>query len=823
MQANRVFVVFFPLAVFCLFGPANGAAPPAGTDRSLFDLYGDPLPPGALARVGTVRFRHGGCVQCVAFTGEGKTVLSGGDDHAIRLFNASTGQETRSFIGHRNSVMAISVAPGERLLASCTQGGHVRVWDFVTGKQLRQMGAFDPIYDVAFSRDGKWLACAETGVRIWSTDTWRQTHPLRGPHKRVFCLAFSCDSKALASGDEDGILRFWDAKRGNQVREVKAHDGAVRALAFSRDGQYLASTASDGTLRLWEAVTGKAIAVLCKRRTKDCSRLAFSPDGKVLAWQGDAKESIRLLAVPSGKELRTLTGHLQDVFCVSFSPDGKRLVSGSMDGTVRVWDVASGNEVTPRRYPECAIVAAVSPDGTLLATGGLDPEIRLWAAERGNEVGRLSDASGWFSAVAFSTDGKRLLAVRERTRSLWDVPARKRISSIKLDAQGYCTGVSPNQSIVVFQGRTGVHLIDAETGAARRLFEGWAGRVAFSSDGKQLAIGARGHVHLLEVASGKLLRTFPWPEASVLGHALSPDGRLLAAGAFVRNVSNEGGHRLNVTRLYGVSDGRVRHSMAGHPGGDYRMVFSPDGRTLATAGQDGLIRLWETCTGQERMTFTGHRAGGGVVSIAFFSDGKRLVSSGMDTTALIWDLTGRASRKVRDRLDVKALAALWDDLMVADGTKAYSAVQDLAAAPGDALPYLQKHLVPVVAPGARRLSRLIVELDSDEAAVRKQAYAALEELGELAGPAIREASQRPASAEVARSLKRLLAIVDQEEKAPTGERLRLIRALEVLERAGTPAARTLLSRLAKGAPQARITRDAKASLARLDKQAASKK
>jgi WD40 repeat protein len=453
----------------------------------------------------------------------------------------------------------------------------------------------------------------------------------------------------------------------------------------------------------------------------------------------------------------------------------------------------------------------------MLATGGGEEDIILWSADSGKEVGRLSQGSVWVSALAFSPDGKRLLSVTGTKLNQWDVPGRKRLSSMLIPAEGDCSAISPDRCHLAFRGRTGVHLFDVSTGVAVRHFEGPL-HVAISSDGKRLALGGRGQSRLLEVASGKLLRTFSWLEGAVLGIDLSPDGRLVAVGAYVRNKKRK---RVNATRLFGVSDGSAWHSMEGHPGGNYRILFSPDSRSLATAGQDGLIRLWEACTGEQRVLFTGHR--GGIVSLTFFPDGKRLASSGEDTTALVWDLTGRASRKLRDRLDAKALAAVWADLAGADAAKAYRAVQDLAAAPRDAVSFLHKRLEAVAPAEAKQVARLIAELDSDEPDVRKRAAAALEAFGELAGPAMREASQRAPSAEVARQLKRLLAAVERDERAPAGDRLRLIRAVEVLERAGNPAARAVLARLAKGAPQARVTQDAKASLTRLEKQAGVKK
>ena len=243
--------------------------------------------------------------------------------------------------------------------------------------------------------------------------------------------------------------------------------------------------------------------------------------------------------------------------------------------------------------------------------------------------------------------------------------------------------------------------------------------------------------------------------------------------------------------------------------------FSPDGRMLAYSGDglDSTIRLLEVASGRERRSLAGQL--GSVTSLSFSADSRRLITA-CYTEALVWDLgisrTGRTASAAE-------LEKLWADLAGEDATRAYAAIQKLAAAPNVAIPFLRKHLSPVPAVDEKRVARLIANLDSDDFATRQRATGDLEKLGEQALPAYRRALDGKPSLETRRRLEDLQSKAHTAWWDVSGERLRSLRAIEALELAGTEEARDVLKMLAAGAEGARLTEQAKAALERLTRRA----
>jgi hypothetical protein len=206
---------------------------------------------------------------------------------------------------------------------------------------------------------------------------------------------------------------------------------------------------------------------------------------------------------------------------------------------------------------------------------------------------------------------------------------------------------------------------------------------------------------------------------------------------------------------------------------------------------------------------------------AFSPDGRALASCGDDCTIVVWDVTGRAAGPPpAARLSPRELGPLWASLAGGDAAQARRAVWSLAAAPEQAVPFLREHLRPAPPPDRRRLAKLVADLDADRFEVRERATAELGALGDGAEPALREALAGRPPPEVSRRLEQVLARA--RGSAPPPESLRALRGVEVLEQAGTPEARRLLESLARGDPQARLTREAKACLERLARQAAAR-
>jgi hypothetical protein len=237
------------------------------------------------------------------------------------------------------------------------------------------------------------------------------------------------------------------------------------------------------------------------------------------------------------------------------------------------------------------------------------------------------------------------------------------------------------------------------------------------------------------------------------------------------------------------------------------VAFSPDGRTLACAEDNNPVTLYEVGTGCVRRRLAGHE--GSVTAVAFSPDGRLLVSAGEDLTALVWELVGQDAAGL-----TAEVGSLWEALAAPDPERAYRAVRSLAATPEKAVPFLASQLPPAPR-AAGGLERLVAALDSESFEVRQKAFRELEALDVVAESALRQALKRPVTPEQGRRLKELLETITA--PVPSGERLRAIRALEVLELAGTAVARRVLESLAQGAPEARLTQGARAALQRLSR------
>jgi hypothetical protein len=304
-----------------------------------------------------------------------------------------------------------------------------------------------------------------------------------------------------------------------------------------------------------------------------------------------------------------------------------------------------------------------------------------------------------------------------------------------------------------------------------------------------------------DVATGEQLRTFPGGPALMASLTSSSDGR---------TVVTIGGGGQTVVLLEAATGGQ-RAALSGHTMMISRAILAPDGRTAVSAGWETGIRVWELPSGKEIGRLEGHRSM--VMDIAFSPDGRRLASAGHDTTVLVWDLA-RYTRRQRAvvRLSADELRSAWEDLG-GDAGKAYRAIGALGAAPEQTVPYLAERVRPVAAPAAKRVAKLLADLDDEGFEVREQASRELEKLGRLAEPAMRKALADRPSAEARRRLAEVLKKVVG--ATPTPEEVRALRIVEALEQAGTAAARRLLTDLAGGVPEARLTSEAKSALQRL--------
>jgi WD40 repeat protein/serine/threonine protein kinase len=283
---------------------------------------------------------HRDWIHAVAFSPDGKTLATGGNDQTVKLWSAADGREIVSFQGHSQWVLALAFSPDGGQLVTASNDKTVRLWDVGSGKEVQAMAGHRPwACAVAFSPDGKTIASGggDHSIKLWEAASGRVIRDVAAHSLPVWSLSYSSDGSLLASASGDRTIKLWDIQGGFEVRCLKGHLGPVMAVAFSPDGKTLVSGSQDQTVRLWEAATGREIRSFAGHR-HSVSTVVFSPGGKYLASAG-ADQTIRLWDVETGKEIKSLIGHRGSIFSVAFSPDGKRLASGSEDSTLRIWGV----------------------------------------------------------------------------------------------------------------------------------------------------------------------------------------------------------------------------------------------------------------------------------------------------------------------------------------------------------------------------------------------------------------------------------------------------------------------------------------------------
>jgi WD40 repeat protein len=791
--------------------------PPILTDR-----YGDPLPSGAVARLGSIRFWHTTDIQAVAFAPDGKTLASGSEDGTLRLWNVATAQELPGLPRPYGlvSVNALAFAPdGKTLVAGSTSG--LYLWDVPAQKTVRHVRALGQADFLAFSPDGKTIAAGGSGtdaIHLWDPVTGKERHRLAGGDDAVTAVAFSRDGKLVASAGVRGRIHVWDSATGRQRRRLGTDRLLwVRSLAFSADGKILAAGGSEESVLLWDVATGKELPPLSGHQ--GCiDSIAFSPDGKRLA-SGSWDQTVRVWAVATGEERCCLRGHVGKVRIVAFHPDGRTLASvgDSRDQTIRLWHVAAGQPGKPIDNPEGhrrpVLALAFSFDGQTLASGGLDGSVRLWQFATGRELRSLAGHTSFVRSLAFSADNSRVASGGyDNTIRTWDCATGKELHCFRGHEDSIAAlAFAPDDRTLAAVGGT-IRVWDGNTGKELRCASG-ENFVAFSPRGRVLVQTGPDELTLRVLATGKELRRFRLSSAArplrdgesaevVLAAVFSADGRRLLTA------------RSGTVSLWDARSGKELSRFDAPPEASHVLALSADSRLLALAYGDRRIRLWEVPTGKEVGQFQGH--GDLIAALVFSPDGKTVVSGSRDTTILVWDLTDRMQGMSLPPVALAAgdLETLWTDLLAEDARQANHAVWKLVAADRQAVPFLRERLAPVPkVVNARQIAQLIADLDDRRFRVRERARQALERQGDLVEPFLVQTLEGRPTLEVRRRVEELLAKLAR----PTLSRedLRVLRAQAALEYMGTSAAQDVLRALAQGEPGARLTQEAQASLDRL--------
>ncbi|HRI58851.1 MAG TPA: caspase family protein [Saprospiraceae bacterium] len=574
-------------------------------------------------------------LQDIAFSPDGKYVLTGSTDHTAKLWDLK-GHEIQTFTGHKNSVESVAFSPdGKRVLTGSTDSTAI-LWDLY-GKVIQTFtGHGELIESAVFSPDGKYILTGggDNKARLWSVDDGRIIQTFKGHKKDVNTVAFSPDGKQILTSSKDSTAKIWNLN-GEVVQTFTGHKGKVKSAVFSPDGKQVLTGSDDKTAKLWsldgqvvQTFTGHQDQVNMAVFSPDGSRILtsshdqmaklWSLDGKVIrTFEGPASNPMRVTVAfsPDGRQVLTgykngsaklwdlngrpiqiFQGHSKGVYSLAVSPDGKQMLAGNTDGTAKLWNLA-GNEVrTCRSHTDGVTSAAFSPAGQAL-TGSKDYKAKLWDMK--GRLLKTFENPDAVAAVAFSPDGKQVLTGSGTEAKLWNPDGSEGLTFTDgesiVNAVAFspaCPGCAGNGKRVLTGGGTEAKLWGPD-GQVIQSFQGhgkWVTSVAFSPDGKQILTGSEDKTAKLWDASGQVIQTLTGHTKGISSVDFSPDGKRMLTGSFDKTA-----------KLWDMN-GRVLQTFTGHAQEIYSAVFMPDGKFVVTGSFDNTVKLWDAASGKERAT-----------------------------------------------------------------------------------------------------------------------------------------------------------------------------------------------------------------------------
>ena len=552
---------------------------------------------------------------------------------ALRVFEKAQAQDMQDFalIGHTDRVRSVAYSPDGKRLVTASYDGTARIWDASSGRQLLVLqGHGGPVLSAAFSPDGRRIATGsfDKTARIWEASTGRQLFVLRHD-SRVRSVAFSPDGTQLVTASYDDNARIWDAMTGRQIHLLAGHSALVTSAAYSSDGRWIVTASYDKTVRIWNAATGRLVRMLA-RQSDMITSAEFSLDGQRIVTSSDDGTS-RVWDVANGKQLALLTGQTQLMASAVFSADGRRVLTASYDGTARIWDAETGRQIKVMSGHTNFVEGAVfSPDGLHVATASSDGTARIWEAVPRNQVQLLAGHRGTVATAVYSPDGHRIVTASwDKTARIWDASSGRLLVTLTGHTASVATAAfSPDGTRVVTASLDGTARIwDAATGHELQVLSGHTDRVvsaAFSPHGHRVVTTSLDKTgRIWDAATGQQLALLEGHTRIVETGAFSPDGRRVVT------ASDDG-----TARIWDATTGRQVMLLIGHTDQLASAEYSADGRRIVTASDDGTARIWNAITGRQTGVLNG---GGRVTNAAFSRGGRHIATASDDGTITIWD------------------------------------------------------------------------------------------------------------------------------------------------------------------------------------------
>lgn len=602
----------------------------------------DYLPEGARVRVGK------GSVSEIAYSPD-CTQLAVGGSIGVWIYDKQTGKELDLITGHTSRVSSVCFSPDGNMLASGSYDHTIKLWDRQSSETVATLsGHTGSINSVAFSPDGNILASgsSDSTVRLWDIHTGEIKKTLTGHKRSVYSVAFSPDGNTLVSGSRDEFIRFWNVQTGEPIRTIAGHVDRVSGVIISPDGEKLASYGYDEKIHVWNAKTGEFFMSLIPNSqdgNSDQERIysiAFFPDCKTLI-SGSNDGTIRVWDINKKQIQFTHSGNGRRVYSVTFNPKDRTLVSYGSDNTIGIWDIDTGDLLQSVNGHRVGLVrfAMYASHGQTLACLLSTGDFQLWDANTITLIKTVDTKLNGITCTAYSADNMTYACGNFKgALAIFDIDSgeQNHIMLEAHDAKITSVAFSSDGSMLASCGYDKVvHLWSVHSGNIINSFVGHHQQIrdlAFSPSGNTLiSASSDGTIRMWDVNTGEALKTIEDFTERVNKVAYSPSGDMIVS------VSND-----DIIRFWDAKTGEHTKSI-GPEKPTISVVFSPDGQTLASSHpgetnlwDQGEINLWDIDTGELKKTFIGHTEY--ITTIAFSPDGKTLMSSSHDHTMIFWEI-----------------------------------------------------------------------------------------------------------------------------------------------------------------------------------------
>jgi WD40 repeat protein len=607
-------------------------------------------------------------INTLIYRPDGKILASGSDNGDIQLWDTKSNQLKKT-LPIKSSINVLTYHPYNTMLAAGLDNGNIQRWD-TQSEQLKKplTKHTESVYELLYSSDGKTLTSGsnDNSVRRWNTQSWESIRTINSPSS-VMALAYSPDEKTLAFASDDRRIRLLDTQSESSEKNLNKHTHKFYSFALSPDKKTIASASNDHTVHLWDAQSGR-LKQTFKDYSANVTALTYRPDGKVLAAgsgnnlqlrniqtgqlipsfkQLDGKiyslayhidnkilaigldnKSIQLLDTQSGEVVKTFDAFTGRVNALAYHPDGKTIASGS-GGILQLWDVQSGELIQTLNMKMKGYVSinalAYSHDGKMLASLN-DNKVQLWDEQLKSNYQlkrTLNNHPHEISSLTFSPYDKELIATSPQGLRLWDTQS----GALKQTLNGHTSGVDkltyrPDGKVLASAANDKkVLLWDTQSRQVKKSFRGHGRGVTaltYSFDGKQLASASglddNNSMLIQDISSGVLLKSVKGYSSDIYKLAYHPDSNVLASASF------------NRLKLWDAQSGELQKTLTQYTQKRINaLLYSPDGKTIASASDDKIIRLWDAYSGELKKPLEGHT--GGVKALVYHPTNSKILAS----------------------------------------------------------------------------------------------------------------------------------------------------------------------------------------------------